>query len=110
VSSSGQRAWRNWLVVMAGDVVRDGGGRPWRVERVAVEPGSRDGDGTLIAWVQLGDGGAERVMRVPDATRQVELDEGPGWGIDGAGDAAMDWATGLVAQRLGGTVLDMSMD
>lgn len=101
-------AWREWTAAMPGDVVRDGSGSPWRIERAIVEPGSRDGDGARVVWVELrgGVGGAtSRVLRIPDSTKLVELGEGPGHGVTSASDEALTWASVLVDQVLGGTVL-----
>lgn len=98
--------WRDWLAVMAGDVVHDGAGRTWSVLRIAVELGSRDGDGAACCWVELDAGSEQRIMRIPDATRRVELDEGPGHGLVAAGVEALEWAVALVGESLGGTVMD----
>ena len=106
---AGPRSWREWTAVMAGDVVRDGAGGVWRVDRTVIEPGGRPGDGALVAWAQLcrGVGGANvRTLRVPDTTVRVEMSEGPGYGVRAAGDDALAWAVQLAIDRLGGTVLD----
>jgi hypothetical protein len=102
--------WRSWLAVMVGDVVHDRSGRAWSVRKIAVEHGSRDGDGAVCCRVELDGGSEQRIMRVPDATARVELDEGPGHGVAAAGADALDWATALVAERLGGTVIDTPDD
>ena len=92
---------------MAGDVVRDGAGSPWRVVRIAHEPGGRLDDGNVICWVELSGGHptGTRTMRIPDARTHVEMSEGGGWGMSATEGAALEWAERLAGEVLGGTVV-----
>ncbi len=94
----GPAHWREWTCVMRGDVVV-GAGAKWRVERVVHESGMLPNDGPTVCWVELNGGTAgRRTMRVPDARFLVEMHEGPGWGEQGAGDAALRWVIGAIAE------------
>lgn len=101
-------AVREWTAVMAGDVVMDGSGSPWRVDQIAHEPGSRSGDASVMCWAQLtGSGGGSsgtHTLRVPDARAHVEMLAGPGYGLRAQGDRAIEWAIEEITRVLGGTL------
>jgi hypothetical protein len=90
---------REWAGVMPGDVVRSTDGLPWVVRRAEPE---RVGQRVSI-WAELDGGGVRgtRVVQLPAGSVLVEMAEGPGWGMAGCGEEAMQWAAGLVADVLG---------